>query len=123
VRKFGGKPSKYRAKKTVVDGITFDSRAEAARYQDLLILERAGEIQDLRLQVKYVLTANGQELKIKSAGVPKGRVVRFIADFVYVEKGKIIIEDVKGMPTPVYKLKKAIMESMGYEIREHRRSR
>lgn len=121
MRKFGGKPSKYRAKKTVVDDITFDSIAEAKRYHELKLLERAGVIKNLQLQVSYTLRAGGKELKIKSEGFPNGRVVRYVADFVYVENNKFIIEDVKGMITPVYRLKKAIMESMGYEIREYKR--
>jgi len=78
-------------------------------------------IKNLQLQVSYTLRAGGKELKIKSEGFPNGRVVRYVADFVYVENNKFIIEDVKGMITPVYRLKKAIMESMGYEIREYKR--
>ena len=47
--------SKYNSKKTVVDGQTFDSKKEARRYQELLLLEKAGEIQNLSRQVKFVL--------------------------------------------------------------------
>ena len=101
--------SKYRAQKCVVDGITFDSKKEAARYHELRLLERAGEIRNLRLQVPYVL-------------LPKslyGREIKYIADFVYFENNEIIIEDVKGVRTAVYKLKKRMMaEKYGIVIRE-----
>lgn len=113
--------SKYRARKSVVDGITFDSRAEAARYVELRNMQAAGTISDLELQVRFPLMSTGGALMITSPGYPKGRVVRYVADFVYTENGQRIIEDVKGVQTPVYKLKKAIMESMGYQIREHKR--
>lgn len=94
------KRSKYGAKKTVVDGITFDSMAEAARYGALKIIHAAGLISDLRLQVRYDITVNGR------------KVCRYVADFVYIENGKEVVEDVKGMKTPVYNLKKKLMEAV-----------
>lgn len=94
------KRSKYGAKKTIVDGITFDSMAEAARYGALKIIEAAGLISDLRLQVRYDITVNGR------------KVCRYVADFVYIENGKEVVEDVKGMKTPVYNLKKKLMEAV-----------
>lgn len=101
--------SKYRAKKTVVDGITFDSRKEAKRYCELHLLEQAGQINDLQLQVPYVL-------------IPKskyGRVIKYVADFTYYENGEFVVEDVKGVLTPVYRLKKRIMaEKYGIVIKE-----
>jgi len=80
--------NKYNAKKVEIDGITFDSKKEAARYCDLKLMQRAGEIRDLRLQVEY-------ELIPKQAGE---RACNYIADFVYrdVATGKTIVEDVKG---------------------------
>jgi hypothetical protein len=92
--------SKYGAKKTVVDGITFDSMAEAARYGALRIVQAAGLIKDLRLQVPYVIVVNGK------------KICRYVADFVYIENGKEVVEDVKGMKTPVYNLKKKLMEAV-----------
>jgi len=92
--------SKYGAKKTVVDGIKFDSMAEAARYGVLKVLQSAGLIKDLRLQVPYVITVNGK------------KICRYVADFVYIENGKEVVEDVKGMKTPVYNLKKKLMEAV-----------
>lgn len=94
------KQSKYGAKKTVVDGIKFDSMAEAARYGVLKVIQAAGLISDLRLQVKYDIVVNGK------------KVCRYVSDFVYIENGKEIVEDVKGMKTPVYNLKKKLMEAV-----------
>jgi len=92
--------NKYGAKKTVVDGITFDSQAEATRYGVLKVIQSAGLIADLRLQVPYQITVNGK------------KVCRYVADFVYIENGKEVVEDVKGMKTPVYNLKKKLMEAV-----------
>jgi hypothetical protein len=101
--------SKYHAKKTVVDGIIFQSRKEAKRYQELKLMQRAGLISDLRRQVKY-------ELIPKQQGE---RAVSYIADFVYTEDGKTVVEDVKGVRTPVYKIKKKLMLwRHGVKIRE-----
>ena len=94
------KRSKYGAKKTVVDGITFDSQAEATRYGVLKIVQASGLITDLRLQVPYQITVNGK------------KVCRYVADFVYSENGKEVVEDVKGMRTPLYNLKKKLMEAV-----------
>lgn len=96
--------SKYKNKKTVVDGITFDSKKEASRYLELKKLKDAGFIDDLELQVKFVL-------------IPKQegeRECSYIADFVYKDKqtGETIVEDVKPSPrykTDVYKIKKKLM--------------
>lgn len=93
---------KYHAKKTTIDGITFDSRKEANRYAELKLLERAGEIKNLRLQVPFTLqesfTLHGK----------KYRPITYIADFVYEQDGRTIVEDTKGMRTQVYKLKKKL---------------
>ena len=92
---------KYGAKKTTVDGIVFPSKKEAAHYQKLKMMEKAGEIYDLELQPTFEL-------------VPKEgshRAVKYVADFRYKDKqGNVIICDVKGMRTPVYKLKKRLMK-------------
>jgi hypothetical protein len=99
--------SKYHAVPTVIDGIRFDSKAEAARYRDLRILEAAGEIYNLQVHVQYPLVVNG--IKIGS----------YEADFVYGENGRIVVEDVKGVKTPVYRLKNKLMKAIhGIEIVE-----
>jgi len=104
---------KYHAVRTSVDGISFASKKEARRYGELKLLERAGAIEYLDLQPRFELRCNGKPLKTAS-----GRNYTYIADFAYSEHGKEIIEDCKGMRTEVYKLKRAIMEANGYEIRE-----
>lgn len=97
-------PSKYRAVPTVVDGIRFASKKEAAHYGTLKILERAGKITELRIQPKWELVIFGQ------------KICTYIADFYYLESvnGKLFgrIEDVKGIKTPVYRLKKKLMKAI-----------
>lgn len=101
--------SKLRNRKTVVDGIEFDSRKEARRYTELSLLEKAGAISDLRLQVKYVLIPaqyetyerygkRGQRLKDGERLIE--REIAYIADYVYTEDGKTVVEDVKGYRDP-----------------------
>jgi hypothetical protein len=99
--------NKYRAVKTVVDGIKFDSKKEAARYQQLKLLERAGEIMELTLQPRFDLIVNGVKCGF------------YKADFQYLEVGKYVVEDVKGMKTPVYNLKKKLVKAIyGIDIFE-----
>lgn len=97
---------KYHNKKTVVDGITFDSAAEAGRYTELKLLERAGEIKDLKLQPKFELIPAFQK------NGKKYRKTTYIADFSYFdnESMKNVVEDVKGVKTQVYALKKKLFE-------------
>lgn len=95
--------SKYRAKKTVVDGIEFDSAKEAKRYTSLRALEDVGKIQGLRLQVPFELVPS-----FECDGV-KYRGMRYVADFVYYRDGKQVVEDCKGFKTAEYKLKKKLM--------------
>ena len=100
---------KYRNKKTSVDGIRFDSKREANRYMELKLLERAGIIKGLKRQVPYILIDKSRY----------GRAIKYVADFVYYEYGKLVVEDVKGVRTPVYKLKKRLMaERFGIEVKE-----
>ncbi|MCR0266204.1 DUF1064 domain-containing protein [[Clostridium] innocuum] len=104
------KKSKYGAVKTEVDGITFASKHEASRYLELWLLEQAGEITNLRLQVPFEL-------------IPKskyGMPIRYIADFTYNDgNGQLIVEDAKGVKTPVYRIKRRLMaELKGIEIKE-----
>ena len=127
--------TKYKAKKTEVDGITFDSMKEAKRYQELKILEAAGQIKDLRLQVPYeLIPAMREPDKIgKRGGKIKGKLIEraviYKADFVYLEKLDIpfsdqekweeVVEDVKGMRTKEYILKRKLMlYRYGIRIRE-----
>lgn len=105
--------SKYHAKKTCVDGITFDSKREADRYLVLKSMGEDGDIEDLRRQVRYELVpafdVDGKHY----------RAVYYVADFVYREGGHEVIEDVKGMKTDVYRLKAKLFASRyGMSIRE-----
>lgn len=95
--------SKYHARKTVVDGIEFDSAKEAKRYAKLSDMERAGKIQGLRLQVPFEILPS-----FECDGV-KYRGMKYIADFVYNRDGKQVVEDCKGVKTAEYKLKKKLM--------------
>lgn len=96
--------SKYNSIKTKVDGIKFDSKKEAERYQELKLLERAGIIKELELQPRFLL-----QDKFKLGGTTH-RKIEYVADFKYWDKEKkvYIVEDVKGVKTDVYKLKKKI---------------
>lgn len=82
----------------------FDSIKEARRYQELKLLLRAGAISDLKLQVPYELIP-AQYINGKCVE----RAVKYIADFVYTENGKEIVEDAKGVRTDTYKIKKKLM--------------
>lgn len=105
--------SKYHAEKTVVDGITFDSRKEADRYLVLKSMEEDGAIEDLRRQVRYEL------VPAFDVDDKHYRPVFYVADFVYREDGKEVIEDVKGMMTDTYRLKaKLFAYRYGVSIRE-----
>lgn len=109
----GWRTNKYHAKKTVVDGMTFDSKREADRYLVLKNIEEDGDIEDLRRQVRYELVpafdVDGRHY----------RPVFYVADFVYVEDGKTVVEDVKGMRTDVYRLKsKLFAKRYGMSIKE-----
>ena len=102
--------AKYNNTKIRVDGRLFDSKAEAARWQELSLLERAGEITELERQVEY-------ELIPKQKGE---RAVKYVADFRYKDhEGKTVVEDTKGVRTPVYILKrKLLLWVHGIRIRE-----
>lgn len=99
---------KYKNKKIVVNGIQFDSKKEAKRYQELKLMEDAGMISRLERQVEYVLIPEQREFnarEIYTKGPKKGsfkpgklleRKLVYIADFVYMKNGKVVVEDVKG---------------------------
>ena len=107
--------SKYHSKKITINGVTFDSRKEAKRYQELLLLERAGAIQDLKRQVEFELIQTQREPDTigKRGGVIKGKVIEhrcsYVADFVYTENGKTVVEDTKGFKTKDYIIKRKLM--------------
>lgn len=101
------KPRKYRNERTDVDGITFDSKKEAARWQELRLLWNAGHITGLRRQVAYALHINGQ------------LVGKFTPDFAYVEKGRQICEETKSPITKAeagYRLRVRVFQALYPEI-------
>lgn len=97
------KQSKYRNKKVIIDGIEFPSKKEGNRYQELKLMQRAGIITDLRMQVPYIL------VPAFNLGKKRYRNMSYVADFVYKENGKEVVEDTKGFRTDVYKIKKKLM--------------
>lgn len=105
--------SKFGAIKTTVDGFTFDSKKEASRYIVLRDMQKRGEISDLELQVRF-------ELSITGIDGTKHKIADYIADFCYdLRDGTPIVEDVKGVLTDVYKLKRKLMLAIyGVQILE-----
>lgn len=99
--------SKYRSIPVEVDGIRFASKKEARRYQVLKARWDAGEIIGLVTQPRYVLKVNGE------------KVGTYVGDFLYIEDGREVLEDVKGVRTPIYRLKKKLMKALyGIDILE-----
>ena len=97
--------SKYGNKKTVVDGITFDSKWESQRYLYLKSLKRAGRVKNLELQPRFIIIVNGQ------------KICTYIADFRYDKEDaqgewEHIVEDAKGVETTEFKLKKKLMKAV-----------
>ena len=89
---------KYGNRRTEVDGITFDSAKEARRYQALKLLEAAGKISELKVHPHWFCVVNGV------------LVCKYVADFSYLDGERwFVCEDVKGIRTPVYRLKRALM--------------
>lgn len=100
---------KYRNAPTTVDGITFASKAEARRYGELKQLEKAGNIRAIQIQPKL-------ELKVEGT-----KIGNYIGDFWYfdIEACEYVLEDVKGIKTPVYRLKKKLVKALhGIDIVE-----
>ena len=101
--------NKYHNCKVMVDGIKFDSKAEARRYVELKIMEDTGHIKELKLQPKFEL-----QPKYKNSKGQCIRAITYKADFSYIEThsevGKLIVEDVKGVENKEFKLKKKMLE-------------
>ena len=112
------KPRKYRNTKTVLDGITFDSKREAARYQELKVLAARGVIEDFRHQAPFVL-APGVRFSDEKRAKP---ALRYVADFSYRLDGRLVVEDVKSAVTAgaaAYRIKRHLMLSVhGIEVKE-----
>lgn len=95
--------SKYGNRKVVKNGETFDSVREYERHLVLLDMQKHGEITGIMRQVSFDLIVN----RIK--------VGKYVADFTYVQRSKVVIDDAKGVQTPVFKLKWAIMKAINPE--------
>lgn len=96
--------SKYNSRKISRDGITFDSIKEYRRWCELSLLERAGTIQNLQRQVKFELIPSQ-----RIDGKVIERPCTYIADFVYTENGKMVVEDTKGFRTTDYIIKRKLL--------------
>ena len=117
-RKRAGGGHKYQAVATTVHGFRFASKAEARRYQDLLLIGMAGEIRNLELQPRFDLHVSGE------------KVATYVADFRYEERNTLVpaflragwrdvVEDVKGVKTPVYRMKrKHLAAEYGIAVKE-----
>ena len=104
------KTPKYRNRKTVVGGVTFDSAKEARRWSELCLLEKAGDIQNLQRQVRFPFTINGK------------LICTLVADFTYDRDGVKVVEDTKSPATrklPVFRIKSKLLKSLyGIEVVE-----
>lgn len=124
--------NKYFSKKATVDGIEFDSQKEAKRYSELRLLERAGKIRNLQIQVPYVLIPPQYEEVVEytpkrnkekvTKKLVEGRL-KYIADFVYEQNGEVIVEDVKGYKKSgaysIFVIKRKLMlYNYGIKVRE-----
>jgi hypothetical protein len=102
-----GSNSKFGNRRVFVEGHWFDSEAEARHYQELLLRQAAGEISGLRVHVGFQLAGeNGDTVGI------------YVCDFCYMEAGKMRVVDVKGVRTPLYRLKRNLMRCQGFEVEE-----
>lgn len=118
--------NKYNARIYKVGDEVFHSRKELHRYEELLLLEKAGQIHNLRREVKYLLIPAQRETVWKNGKHRQGKVIErecsYIADFVYEENGQTIVEDVKGgsaTKTDTYIIKRKLMLYVhGIRIRE-----
>lgn len=99
------KANKYQAQKCVYNGLQFDSKRELARYLELRLLERIGQITGLKRQVKFELIPSQKD----ESGKCVERSLTYVADFTYYQNREFVVEDCKGVKTEVYKIKKKLM--------------
>lgn len=121
--------SKYKNTITTIGNKVFDSKKESKRWQELCLLERAGQITDLQRQVKFVLIPTQYEKfprysdktgkRLKDGIRTLEHELSYVADFVYMKDGKQIVEDAKGFKTPEYRIKKKLLLWVhGIQIKE-----
>ncbi len=114
------KPSKYKNEKETVDNIKFDSGREAGRYRELKLLQTAGVIHSLECHPRFPIEIGGVKVMcVGKTGDTRQQMV-YVGDFSYydVERRLRVIEDVKGVRTDAFRIKKALMYAMGYELTE-----
>ena len=114
------RPSKYHAEAVQADDIHFPSKLEARRYQELKLMESAGDISGLELQPKFPFGTDENPVLIRSNGYPNGRRAYYRADFKYFDeiKREWVVEDTKGYDLPIGRLKRALVEwQYGIKIR------
>ena len=107
--------NKYHNRKIVREGETYDSVKEYRRAKELELLEKGGVIKDLKRQVRFEIipSQRGDDGKVVE------RAVTYVADFVYFEDGKLVVEDTKGFRTKDYIIKRKLMRYLlGINIRE-----
>ena len=117
---------KYHNKIVKVDDKVFHSQKEANRFCELVLLERAGQIQNLQMQVEFELIPTQREILpgteldgTRKVGKVIERPCKYKADFVYTENGKTVVEDTKGYRTTDYIIKRKLMLwRYGIRIRE-----
>lgn len=97
--------SKYKSQKIRHDGRTYDSIKEFHRHLELLMLQKSGEISELREQVPFELIPKQYDAN----GKVYEHACKYIADFVYIQNGETVVEDTKGLKTEVYKIKRKLM--------------
>lgn len=99
---FAARQNKFRNVPTVVDNIQFASKREARRYSELKLMERAGLIVALQLQVRYKLDVN------------KTHICDYVCDYQYINirSGELVVEDAKGMSTPAFLYKQRLMKAV-----------
>lgn len=126
--RYFGNESKYKAKKVEVNGIKYDSKREQRRHDELLLMEQAGEIKDLKRQVKFVLIPAQREPDTvgPKGGRIKGKLIErecaYYADYTYIDTktGELVVEDVKGyrdgQAYALFKIKRKLMLYV-YDIR------
>ncbi len=126
--------SKYKSRKVRIGNEVFDSKKEAERYKQLLMLQKAGVIRDLKRQVKYILIPSqyAESTEVYKKGAKKGQRKRgkllekecaYIADFVYKRGSEAVVEDVKGYrgggAYAVFVIKRKLMlEKYGIRVKE-----
>lgn len=108
----GKRARKYRNVRTVAEGITFDSQAEYRRYCELKMLQDGDQIQRLRVHVPFIVVPKWTDWQGKNH-----RAIHYIADFVYVENGFVVIEDVKGGKATQTRTWRVKWETLQYRMR------